>query len=75
MKSKVTICDENITCASTKISAQVISMCVAPVAIQHKDSPKEIIIHAILDSCSQGTFTVEGLVNALGIDGIDTSVV
>ena len=53
----------------------MISMCVAPVAIQHKDSPKEIIIHAILDSCNQGMFTVEGLVNALEIEGIDTSVV
>ena len=48
-------------------------MCVVPVVI--KDSPKEIITHAILDSCSQGTFIVEDLVNALEIDGIDKSVV
>ena len=50
-------------------------MCVVPVEIKHKDSTKEIITHTILDICSQGTFIVEGLVNALEIDGVDTSVV
>ena len=47
-------------------------MCVVPVVIKHKDSTKEIITHTILDSCSQGTFIVEDLVNGLEIDGIDT---
>ena len=75
LKSNVTVCDENIACASTKFSTQVISMSVVPVIIEHKDSTKEIITHTILDSCSQGTFIVEDLVNALEIDGIDTSVV
>ena len=74
LKSNVTLCDENIAHASTKFSVQVISMCVVPVVIKHKDSTKEIITHAILDSCSQGTFIVEDLVNALEIDDIDTSV-
>ena len=47
-----------------------------PVVIKHKASPKEIINpHTILDSCSQGTFIVENLVNALQIDSIDTSLV
>ena len=75
LKSNVTICDKNIVCTSTKNNAQVISMCVVPVSIKHKDSAKDIITHAILDSCSQGTFTVEELVNALEIDGIGTTVV
>ena len=66
--------DENIVCAPTKNNVQVISMYVVPVVIKHKDSAKEIITHAILDSCSQGTFIVEDLVNALEIDGVDTSV-
>ena len=77
LKRKVTICDEKIACASSKISAQMIRCLsyVAPVVIKPKEFPKEIITHAILDSCSQGTFIVEDLVNALEIDGIDTSVV
>ena len=50
-------------------------MCVVPVVIKHKDSDKEIITHAILDSCRQGTFILEDLVNGLETDGIDTSVV
>ena len=49
-------------------------MCVVSVVIKHKDSAKEIITHAILNSCSQGMFIVEDLVNALEIDSIDTSV-
>ena len=72
LKSNFTICDENIVCASTKNNAQVVSMCVVPVVTMHKDSAKEIITHAILDSCSQGTFIVEDLVNTLEINGIDT---
>ena len=49
-------------------------MCVVPLVIKHKDSAKEIITQAILDSCSQGTFILEDLVNRLETDGIDTSV-
>lgn len=52
-----------------------ISICVVPVVIKHNDSSKEIIIHSLLDSCSQDTFIVRALVNALEIDGIDTSMV
>ena len=53
----------------------MISMCVMPVVMKHKGSAKEIITHVVLDSCSQAMFIVEDLVNALQIDGIDTSVV
>ena len=54
----------------------MISICEVPVIIKHKDCAftKEIITHAILDSRSQGTFIVEGLVNALEIGDIDTPV-
>ena len=75
LKSNVTIYDENIVCASTKNNAQVIKVCVVPVVIKRKESAKEIRSDTILDSSSQGTFFVEELVNALEIDGIDTSVV
>ena len=74
LKSRVKICDENIACSSIQISAQVISMCVVSVVTKHKDSAKEIITHAVLDSCSQGTFIGYDLANAFEIDGIDTSV-
>ena len=50
---------------------QVVSMCVVPVIIKHTDSPKEVVIHAVLDSCSKETFVVE----VLRIKGIETSVV
>ena len=75
VKINMTACDESITCAFTSMKHQVISMCVVPVIITHMDSPKEIVIHAILDSCSQGTFVVEDLAEVLGIKGIETLVV
>ena len=49
-------------------------MCMVPVIIKHIDSLKEIVTHAILDSCSQGTFVVEDLVELLAIKGTETSV-
>ena len=49
-------------------------MCMVPVIIKHIDSLKEIVTHAILDSCSQGTFMVEDLVELLAIKGTETSV-
>ena len=39
------------------------------------DSPKEIVTHTTLDSCSQGVFVVEDLIEVSGIKGIETSVV
>ena len=39
------------------------------------DSLKEIVTHAILESCSQGTIVAEDLVEVLGIKGIEKSVV
>ena len=64
----------NTQCAATG-SGQVLSMCVAPVNVQHKVSNKEIIItFAMLDTCSQGTFATENLMNQLDINGIQTSI-
>ena len=48
-KSNIIIYDENIACTSTKISTKRISMCVVPVLIKHKDSPKETITGTMLD--------------------------
>ena len=68
------MCDEKTACASAKNSVHVISMCMVPVVIKHKGSIKRIIIHAILDNVSQGTYIVKDLVNAFEI-GIDTYAV
>ena len=63
----------NTQCAAIG-SGQVISMCVVPVKVQHKESNKEIITFAMLDTCSQGTFATENLMNQLDINGIRTSI-
>ena len=49
-------------------------MCVVPVKVQQKESNKEIITFAMLDTCSQGTFATQKLMNQLDINGIQTSV-
>ena len=69
LKSNLTIYDENIACAFTKISVHVIGMFEVPIVIKPKDSPKEIITHAILDGCSHRTFIKDDFVNAVEIDG------
>ena len=63
----------NTQCAAIG-SSQVLSMCVVPVKVQHKDSDKEIITFAMLDTCSQGTFATENLMNQLNINGIRTTI-
>ena len=55
-------------------SGQVLSMCVVPVKVQHKESNKEIITLSMLDTCSQGTFVTENLMNQLDINRIRTSI-
>ena len=49
-------------------------MCVVPVKLQHKESGKTIETFALLDSCSQGTFVLEKVVNNLGVKGRQTSI-
>ena len=63
----------NTQCAAI-VSGQVLSMCVVPVKVQHKESNKEIITFALLDTCSQGTIATKNLMNQLDINGIRTSV-
>ena len=55
-------------------SGQVLSMCVVPVKVQHKQSNKGIIAFAMLDTCCQGTFATENLMNQLDMNSIRTSV-
>ena len=49
-------------------------MCVVPVNVQHKQSNKEIITFAMLDTCSQRNFATENLISQSNINGIQTSI-
>ena len=51
----------------------VLSMCVVPVRIQYEKSNKEVIF-AMLDACSQGTFSINKLMKDLGIEGTRTYI-
>ena len=49
-------------------------MCVVPVKVRHKNFDKEIMIFAMLDTCSQGTFITTSLMEQLNISGIQTFI-
>ena len=60
---------KDVQCESTG-TGEVLSMCVVPVKVPHKNSDKETMIFAMLDSCSQGTFATTSLMEQLNISGI-----
>ena len=49
-------------------------MCVVPVNLTYGCSWKTVKTHALLDSCSQGTFMLEKLLRDLGVNGQKTSI-
>ena len=52
----------------------MVSMCVVPGTVKHKNSSREVKTFAMLDKCSQGTFVKEDLLKKLKIGGRATSI-
>ena len=68
-------CVQYLSCASTKFTSDIISMCVVPVQIRHPDSNKVLHTYARLENYSQSTFVMEAIFGALGIPGSDTRII
>ena len=49
-------------------------MCVVPIKAKYGNSGKVLETHALLDTCSQGTFILETLINNLGVKGQKTLI-
>ena len=64
-EEKSTDSRRKIACASTTIQEDVISMCVVPVKVKHKDSNFVHSTFAMLDNCSQGCFVKASLMKTL----------
>ena len=64
---------DEIQCESIG-TEDVLSMCVVPVKVHHNQSDKEIITFVMLDTCSQGTFVTQSLMEQLSVKGIPTSL-
>ena len=64
-EEKSTDSRRKIACASTTIQEDVISMCVVPVKVKHKDSNFVYSTFAMLDNCSQGCFVKASLMKTL----------
>ena len=63
-----------IACASTTIQEDVISMCMVPVKVKHKDSNFVYSTFAMLDNCSQGCFVKASLMKTQQIRGQKISI-
>ena len=64
----------DVKCATVNTGGNVISMCVVPVNLTYGCSRKTVKTHALLDSCSQGIFMLEKLLQDLGVNGEKTSI-
>eukprot|EP00794_Sanderia_malayensis_P004020 gene4020-4569_t len=65
---------DHLVCNLATVDAQVISLSVIPVRIGAKNGNQEMIVYAMLDNCSQGTFIQEDILNALKVKGVRTTV-
>ena len=54
---------------NSKFDVEVISMCVVPIKISHKDCKNTIRTYAMLDNCSEGSFIKQDLLKRLDVDG------
>ena len=52
----------------------MVSICVVPLIVKHKNSSREVKTFAMLDNCSQGNFVKEDLLKKLKIGGRVTSI-
>ena len=76
LKSNFAGFNNDLMCASMtgKTGFKVISMCIVPVKVKHKDGKDTIISYAMLDNCSQGSFIHDNLVKELGVHGMKTTL-
>ena len=65
--------NEELSVTATYTGAEVVSMCVVPIKIKHGSSAV-LKTHALLDSCSQGTFIDEKLLEDLKVTGRNTNI-
>ena len=56
---------EDFSNVSINQETSMVSMCVVPVTVKHKNSSREVKTLAMLDNCSQGTFVKEDLLKKL----------
>ena len=64
----------SLACAATKMTSNVLSMCVVPVKIKCSKSRKVLETYAMLDCCSQETFINSELAKKLRIGGTKTTI-
>ena len=59
----------------TDIHENSVSVSVVPVWLYHSSNPtKKVSTYALLDSCSQGSFVTEDIMNDLNLNGISTTI-
>ena len=76
LKSNFAGTSNDLKCASMtgKTGSEVISMCIALMKVKYEDDKDTITTYAMLDNCSQGSFSHDNLVKELGVHGIKTTL-
>ena len=56
------------SCNTIPLVSEVVSMCVILVRLSHKEDPeKEVLVYAVLDNCSKGTFVREDIMQQMAV--------
>ena len=61
--------NEEMKYFSINTYSDVVSMCIVPLRVKMKDSINEVQTYGLLGSCSQGTFILDKLTEAVGTSG------
>ena len=76
LKSNFAGISNDLKCASMtgKTGSEVISMCIVLMKVKHEDGKDTVTTYAMLDNCSQGSFSHDNLVKELGVHGMKTTL-
>ena len=73
-EEKETSSVKTFQCNSSYEGSVVVSMCVVPVKIPHKQSNIALNTYALLGGCSQGKFVTEGVLMEMNLKEKDTTI-
>ncbi|XP_066929138.1 uncharacterized protein [Clytia hemisphaerica] len=72
---KIDNVEQSFSNKCTDIHENSVSVSVVPVWLYHSSNPtKKVSTYALLDSCSQGSFITEDIMNDLNLNGISTTI-
>ena len=63
------------TCNATGVTDAIMNSMIVPVRMYHQDNPeRQVVIYALLDPASNGTFVKESVLEELQVNGVETQL-